>query len=186
MIKKIVCVSLAMASFSLSAAIKPYPNDYVYFSLGNVGFDTPDFGETSIQPSFGLGWGHNFSQHFAVEGLFRYSESEIDNSADNAEVSLSYYTFGLSGLASTGPLFDTPFSLYGRASGLYTIANLYSDGARDGNESGVLFNIGGGIQWDIGDNFWVKGEYLISVADTGLSDFYNSYDGIQLSIGKNF
>ncbi len=182
MIKQLASASLLLAATSLSAATVPYPNDYFYFSLGTVGFDTPAIGDTDKNPSFGIGWGHNFSEHFAAEGLFRYSESEDSAAA----IDLSYYAFGLSGLASTGPLFDTPFSLVGRLSGLYTIANMYSNNERMDDESGLLFNVGGGIQWDISNNFWVKGEYIYSFADAELPGFYDSYDGFQLSIGKNF
>lgn len=181
---KFLLSGLAAISCSLSAATVPYPNDYIYFSTGNVGFDTDPIEETSTQPNLGLGWGHNFSQHFAVEGLFRYSEGESRYTAP--EFSLSSYSFGLSGLASTGPLFDTPFSLYGRASALYSITNLYNDGERLADEGGVLFNLGAGLQWTLGNNFWLKGEYIISVADSGMSDFFDGYDGVQISIGKNF
>lgn len=194
MIKKslLTCCALLLSQSAFAEKMGELPH-YFYLGVGTIAFDVSSYGENSASelstPSFTLGFGRHFNEHFALEGLFRYTQNELTNRTTGIDLNLDYYQAGLSALISTGNLGDYPFSLFGRLSGLITQANMSdvtNDAIKLSEEAGMMFNVGGGIGWDIGQNFWLKAEYVYSFADTGFEDFYDKYSGFQLSIGKQF
>ena len=84
---------------------------------------------------------------------------------------------------------DTPLSLFGRVTALGTQAEMYIPESlkKSHDDSGALFNVGaGGSQWDMSKDIWLRAEYIYNVADMGFDDFYDSYEGVQVSFGKRF
>ncbi|NOH51244.1 porin family protein [Vibrio rotiferianus] len=184
---------LSTIALSASAyAAQPKDQDmYFYLGSGNIGYETPKFGNNTeselANPHITIGWGKNINEYFSVEGVVRYTQSELKFQPTSEKINLHYYQFGVSGLATSPYLGDTPFKLFGRASALLTQAEMYIESLDNVDDnSGVMFNVGGGLQWDIDQNFWLKAEYVYGFADVELDDFYDKYDGFQISIGKNF
>ncbi|ENY3835361.1 porin family protein [Vibrio vulnificus] len=192
--KKIMlaCSTLLLSQPVFAEKMGELPN-YFYLGAGTIAFDVSAYGDNSgselSTPNFTIGFGKNFNEHVAVEGLFRYTQNEVTNSTAGTSLNLDYYQAGVSALLSTGNLGDSPISLFGRLSGLITQANMYdvtNNAVKISEEAGMIFNVGGGLGWDMGQNFWLKAEYVYSFADTGFDDFYDKYSGFQLSIGKQF
>ncbi|EMK3314034.1 porin family protein [Vibrio vulnificus] len=192
--KKIMltCSTLLLSQPVFAEKMGELPN-YFYLGAGTIAFDVSAYGDNSgselSTPNFTIGFGKNFNEHVAVEGLFRYTQNEVTNSTAGTSLNLDYYQAGVSALLSTGNLGDSPISLFGRLSGLITQANMYdvtNNAVKISEEAGMIFNVGGGLGWDMGQNFWLKAEYVYSFADVGFDDFYDKYSGFQLSIGKQF
>jgi hypothetical protein len=180
-------ISLITLSILSSAA---FADDYFYMGIGDTGldFESQGFNSKSIfgNPSFSIGGGHYFSEHFGVEGFFRYEESLASDESQE----LNFFNFGLSLIVTTQELGDTPFELFARATAMSTYAKQYAtfDGTKDSiaEDTGGLFNISGGAIWNIGDNYWLRGEYIYGFASYGMGDFEADYDGFQLSLGLDF
>ncbi|ENK2326558.1 porin family protein [Vibrio vulnificus] len=192
--KKIMlaCSTLLLSQPVFAEKMGELPN-YFYLGAGTIAFDVSAYGDNSgselSTPNFTIGFGKNFNEHVAVEGLFRYTQNEVTNSTAGTSLNLDYYQAGVSALLSTGNLGDSPISLFGRLSGLITQANMYdvtNNAVKISEEAGMIFNVGGGLGWDMGQNFWLKAEYVYSFSDAGFDDFYDKYSGFQLSIGKQF
>ncbi|MEJ3674448.1 porin family protein [Vibrio vulnificus] len=192
--KKIMlaCSTLLLSQPVFAEKMGELPN-YFYLGAGTIAFDVSAYGDNCgselSTPNFTIGFGKNFNEHVTVEGLFRYTQNEVTNSTAGTSLNLDYYQAGVSALLSTGNLGDSPISLFGRLSGLITQANMYdvtNNAVKISEEAGMIFNVGGGLGWDMGQNFWLKAEYVYSFADAGFDDFYDKYSGFQLSIGKQF
>ncbi|HAS6386470.1 porin family protein [Vibrio vulnificus] len=188
----LACSTLLLSQPVFAENMGELPN-YFYLGAGTIAFDVSAYGDNSgselSTPNFTIGFGKNFNEHVAVEGLFRYTQNEVTNSTAGTSLNLDYYQAGVSALLSTGNLGDSPISLFGRLSGLITQANMYdvtNNAVKISEEAGMIFNVGGGLGWDMGQNFWLKAEYVYSFADAGFDDFYDKYSGFQLSIGKQF
>ena len=164
-------------------------NPYLYFGTGNVSFDVPDIGSERNSdwstPHFTLGWGYNVNPHLAFEGVLRYSRNERE--VNGVELDLHHYQAGISAVLQSDNLGDTPLSLFGRATAMGTKAELYvPDVQKIDDDTGALFNLGVGVHWDMNKEYWLRAEYIYSVADMGFENFYDRYDGVQISLGKRF
>lgn len=188
-LRLLVLAPLALLSLSAHAA----GNHYFYAGAGNVSFDIKGAEDNKIydNPSFQIGGGQYLSEHFALEGFYRYSNNEDIHS----KYQIDAHQLGLSIIATTGPLGDTPLELFARGTGAYTIVKSKdtSDGDRKsiGDDSAAAFNIGGGIQWNMNADYWMRAEYIYNVAmsdvDLDIDKFdAPDYDGFQLSIGMRF
>lgn len=181
---------LAMLSLSAHAA----GDNYFYAGAGNVGFDIAGAEDSKIydNPSFTVGGGRYLSEHFALEGFYRYSNSESsDDDSSSYRFEVDAHQFGLSVIATTGPLGDLPLELFARGTGAYTVvkAKDTTDGDRHsiGDDGVAAFNIGGGIQWNMNADFWLRAEYIYNVAMSDIEDYdAPDYDGAQISVGMRF
>ncbi|OEF25660.1 outer membrane beta-barrel protein [Vibrio rumoiensis] len=176
---------LTILSLSANAA----GNNYFYAGAGNVGFDIKGAEDNKIydNPSFTIGGGQYLSEHFSIEGFYRYSNAT--DSASTYEVDA--HQLGLSFIATTGPLGDTPLELFARGTGAYTIVKGkdITDGDRKsvGDDSTTGLNIGGGLQWNMNADFWLRAEYIYNVVMSDINDFDTpDYSGAQITIGKRF
>lgn len=181
-------LSVAMPVF---AAQEQTHQSYFYLGTGNVGFDTTDFGTDRDSdwstPHLTVGWGYHVNQYLAFEGVLRYSQSELKNGPANLDLDLHYYQAGMSAVMTSENLGDTPLSLFGRVTALGTQAEMYvPDVQKVTDDSGALFNLGAGIHWDMSKDIWLRAEYIYNVAEMGFDDFYDRYDGLQVSLGKRF
>ncbi len=135
-----------------------------------------------------LAGGYHVNQYLAFEGgVLRYSQNELKNDALKTDLDLHYYQAGMSAVVTSDDLGDTPLSLFGRATALGTQAEMYVPNEQKvTDDSGALFNIGVGVHWDMSTDIWLRAEYIYNVADMGFEDFYDSYEGVQISLGKRF
>ncbi len=174
---------LALLSTSVMAA----GNNSFYMGIGDVGFSPENSDNDSFSdPSFIIGGGQSFNEHVSMEGFFRYSEAK-----DEAKTfEFNYYQVGLSLVLSTGELGDTPLELFGRTSAIAAFIKGHdtSNGDRRdiGDTSGGVFTVGGGLQWNINADYWVRAEYIYGYATTGLGNYDDDYDGVQISLGLDF
>ncbi|CAM4109140.1 porin family protein [Vibrio neonatus] len=176
-------LSTALLSFSAAAA----GNNSFYLGVGDVGFSPDgDSTDTFASPSFIIGGGQSFNEHFSMEGFFRYSES----SDDAKTFEINYYELGLSLIATTGELGDTPLEIFGRTSAIATHIKGHdiSSGSRVdvGDTTGSVFTVGAGLQWNINADYWLRAEYIYGYATSGVGRYDADYDGLQMSIGLDF
>ncbi|GEA59177.1 outer membrane beta-barrel protein [Vibrio comitans] len=170
---------------SLSAAAAG--NNSFFLGVGDVGF-SPDGDSTDSfsSPSFIIGGGQSFNEHLSMEGFFRYSEA----SDDAKTYEINYYELGLSLLLSTGELGDTPLEIFGRTSAIATNIQGHdtSSGSREdiGDTTGGVFTVGAGLQWNINVDYWLRAEYIYGYANSGVGNYDEDYDGLQISLGLDF
>ncbi len=186
---------LLLSAFTISvptfAAQEQTHQSYFYLGTGNVGFDTPYFGSDRDNewstPHITVGWGYHVNQYLAFEGVLRYSQNELKNDTLKTDLDLHYYQAGMSAVLTSDNLGDTPLALFGRVTALGTQAEMYVPNAQKvTDDSGALFNVGAGVHWDMSKDIWLRAEYIYNVADMGFEDFYDSYEGLQISLGKRF
>ncbi|MFZ3507620.1 porin family protein [Vibrio harveyi] len=187
----ILLLSALTMSLPTFATQEQTHQSYLYLGTGNVGFDTPEFGSDRDSgwstPHITIGWGYNVNQYLAFEGVLRYSQNELKNDSLKTDLDLHYYQAGMSAVLTSDNLGDTPLSLFGRVTALGTQAEMYiPDVQKVTDNSGALFNVGAGIHWDMSKDIWLRAEYIYNVADMGFDNFYDSYEGVQVSLGKRF
>lgn len=183
---KILKTSVLIAALALPVQAAT-PKNYFYAGAGNVGMD-PDWAKSSSiyeNPSFEIGGGHYYSDHLIVGGFFRYSSNE--DSAKTQE--LDVYHLGVSATGITDQLGDTPLRLFVRGSAMSVYHKSYdtttSSRTNTASDSGAVFDIGLGIQWDLASDYWIRAEYLYGYAVTGF-DSEPDYDGTLITLGKGF
>ncbi|MGO2499029.1 MAG: porin family protein [Vibrio litoralis] len=191
---------LAILSVSAHAASDVTGKDYFYLGTGAVGVSsdpvnvagagTLKFKDSEIyeNPNLTIGVGHYYSKHFAVEGFYRYSRTEGEF-ADDSMANLDTHQFALSGLATTGRIWKTPFELYAKLTGTYTYSKFKADNFDVDDEDGVGgLNISGGLQWDLmNSDYFFRAEYVyaLTMGDLYGNDDYD-YKGVQISLGRTF
>lgn len=195
---------LALLSISAHAA-DVTGKDYFYLGTGTVGVSTDPItfsngatlklndSQLTETPNVLIGAGHYYSKHYAVEGYYRYSGTENDQATNSNTINatLDTHQLGVSALATTGPLGNSPFELYAKLSGTYTYAKLDSAvdlGLSDDKDSTLGLNLSGGVQWNImKSDFFFRAEYVYALTMGELFD-YDDYDykGVQISLGRTF
>ncbi|WP_434359497.1 porin family protein [Parasalinivibrio latis] len=172
---------------------------YGYIGGGTVAYSS-DSRETTYKgknedPSFHVGMGYQLHPNFGMEAYYRYVSTEFGEynpSGDNAQVDI--HQIGFSIVPTTGPLFDTPLSLFargtvigGKAKVKYRTSNTITQVTDDNT---FMFEVGGGVQYDLNEKFWLRGEYVHVIASDldgkGQLMDVGDINGLQFSIGANF
>ncbi len=181
-------------------------NNYFYLGIGDVSYslDAGHYVDTSDpdpltntfyfpgmssdlyeSPSLVIGGGQMFHKHFGIEGFLRYSQASLNDSSEPLEI--DFYSLGLSFIATTTEIGDTPLELFGRLSAMSTYAKAYLNSDSDSIDSSTsnTFAVGAGLQWNLNKDYWARAEYIYGFDTTrDLSEF--DYDGFLISLGKRF
>ncbi len=174
---------ITLVSLPVLAQQTPTNKDYVYLGIGDVGF-SPSWAESNTvykNPSFTIGGGKYYNDNLIFDGFLRYSENQ--NKAKT--IKMDVIQLGVSAILISDKLGDSPIKLYVKTSAIsaYQDARSLPNGDYSTSEAGGVFDIGAGFEWDIGSDFWVRGEYLYGYATSGLM-VDADYDGFLLTIGK--
>lgn len=190
----------AFAETSSPAETVSSNKTYFYGGIGTIGLtmkDKPDAITEDITPNLSLGLGHEFSEYIALETFISFSSTEYSNEwnpFDNTKIELSLSQIGVSVVPSTGELGNSGIKLYARLNASMVSADAEVSGSSlngytlNSSDTGAMLDGGVGIQWNINDNFMIRGEYLTNLADSSLDDFsdYFDYQGAQIAVGYRF
>lgn len=178
-------IIISMLSFPVLADSYPSHKGYVYLGIGDVGFSPSWAEENTIfkNPSFTIGGGKYYNDNLIFDGFLRYSENQ--NQAET--VKMDVIQVGVSAILISDKLGESPIKVYLKTSAIsaYQDARSLPSNSDSTSGSGGVFDIGGGFEWDIGSDFWVRGEYLYGYATSGLM-VDADYDGFLLTVGKKW
>jgi OOP family OmpA-OmpF porin len=120
-------------------------------------------------PVYGLGFGYSYTEHWGVEGVFNFINTETDPSDEDIDA----YLYHIDGLYHFMP--DTKFVPYLVAGG-----GAIDIDSNSGSDTGAMFNYGAGIKILLSRAFAVRGDVRHII------DFDDSNNNFALSIGLTY
>jgi len=140
LVVSLLSVNVSAENRKGGVSLSPHVGGYVFESDQNINSD----------PVVGVGLGYNLTDHWGIEGVFDYIATDMKSPARDNDVDVS--VFRLDGLYHFMPETDVvPYLGAG-------VGYLEMDKDRGENQSGGIFNWGGGVKIFITESFAARGD----------------------------